>query len=166
MKIKLHLSLIVAILLWGCGSHKHAQTSFGGRFAPATEIAAQPKMDSSIKIPTETYAGNGFVETNADIVETQKVPFGKSILKQYQAYKKLTFKEKIAETAKAVKHLKSAPNKTQSSGGGGGVALIAVLLLLFLLFRKVLGLSAGWSWGLVIFLLAVILILMWAAYGV
>lgn len=120
-------------------------------------------MDSSIKVPTETYAGNVIVETHEGIAEARKVPFGKSIIKQYQAYKKLTFKQKIAETGNAVKRLKASPNKAQGSSGGGGMALIAILLLLFLLLRKVLGLSAGWSWGIVILIMFIVLLFMMEA---
>lgn len=47
--------------------------------------------------------------------------------------------------------------KSGGSGGGGGMALIAVGLLLFLLLRKVIGLSAGWSWGIVILIVFIIL---------
>lgn len=48
-----------------------------------------------------------------------------------------------------------------SNSGGGGVALIGIMLLLFVLLRKVIGLSAGWSWGIVFFILFCALLLIW-----
>lgn len=152
---KLGYFALLLIILSGCKiKHQISKESFGGTFG------SDAPTHMKLSVPYE-------MQKHATAVLTDSLPIAKeeglsihikgpvkSRFKDFNRVKKLLPVNADFSYNAPIKKYKS--NSNDSSGAG--MALIGLMLLLFLLLRKVIGLSAGWSWGIVIFILFIILL--------
>lgn len=158
MKIKpIHLVLLPVLWL-SCKTISRPATSFGGGFGPS-EVQVQ-KSNSGYAI--ETIQNDSFTHSNIAVFCHQDKPKISSHISLKNSIKNnyKSIPNKIA--VKDIKRIKNSINNSNSGSGGGGFVLIILLLLLYVLLKKI-GLSSGWSWGIVFLVLFIALLFIMAA---
>lgn len=159
MKFNL-IHLVWLPVVWlSCKTNSHPTAPFGGGFGPHLERVQKSSLnmltDEAVKIDT-------IMAPVEAAFSRQNKPKYKAHISIINSLKRNSNFAKNTLALKDIKKIKERIKNSNSSGGSGGFVLIVVLLLLYVLLKKI-GLSSGWSWGIVFLILFIALLFIMAA---